>query len=89
MVLDFFQRKVKPLGKCNCIVFGVHITDYVLWCCFQKFAHTLHGLLKSFYSADISHIPHIGREIIKASLSDTERIFKLTAYGKGLTFITA
>ena len=29
MVLDFFQRQVKPLGKCNCIVFGVHITDYV------------------------------------------------------------
>ena len=89
MVLDFFQWQVKPLGKCNCIVFRVHIADYVLRCCFQKFAHTLHGLLKRLYSADISHIPHIGREIIKAFLSDTERIFKLTAYGKGLTFITA
>ena len=89
VVLDFFQRKVKPLGKFHCIVSRVHIADYVLRCCFQKLAHTLHRLLKRLYSADISHITHIGREIIKASLSDTERIFKLTAYGKGLTIITA
>jgi hypothetical protein len=27
VVLDFFQRQVKPLGKCNCIVFLSELRD--------------------------------------------------------------